>query len=354
MITLNAECHTTRLGEDCYEQAHWAKTQGIYSNPEWYDGVSNTSTLGEFQQAIHKATPDKCPQPCVGGNEEAEPCPPPLEPDSFGACNEPTAPALMTFYMYRAQGTDDYPIENLNLADLAGVMWYLQHEVVGSRPRKFHIERLIRYKVTMKNTQEYFDAFHKQFGPFVAFDSGYARGQSETWEKFGYVVGCQVVNSPHVRYVPSESAEPACFPKDSPVCRSGKWYSLPGPCPDEQVAGKTPACVAQFPGGACPSAVVTGDKDCTYWAEFAGQISLDELEGIDNYDTWWITKDARGGSVPNQNIEYSPSLDRGIGMTFWDEGADEKAGRRRMDAVTKLFKAKFPQWPETLPDPPCA
>jgi len=353
IVTLDADCHTTGMNESCFESVHWAKTQGIYSNPEWYANLTNESDIGEFQMAIHKASPEKCPKPCVGGNKDGKVCPPPQVTDKYGACNEPQAPSLMTFYMYRAQGKDEYPVENLNLADLAGVMWYLQREVVGSRPRKFHIERILRYKVTMKNTDDYFKAFHKQFGPFVAFDEGSAKGRSETWEKYGFVVGCQLVDPDIYSYVPREEMQPGCYPKDSSLCRSGKWYSLPGPCPEEKVDGKTPDCLAKWPGGGCQSAVVTGAHDCTYWAEFAGQIFLDDLEGIDDYNTWWITKNSKGGTIPNENIEYSPHLDKGIGMDFWDEGHSVEAGRKRMDAVAKLFKEKFPAMPATLPEPPC-
>lgn len=205
----------------------------------------------------------------------------------------------------------------------------------------------------MKNTDDYFKAYNKQFGPFVAFDEGSARGRQGTWDKYGYVVGCQLVDPDIYSYEPRGDVQPGCYPKDSPLCHSGKWYSLPGTCPEEKVDAKTPDCIAKWPGGKCGSAVVTGAHDCTYWAEFAGQIFLDELEGISDYNTWWITKDSHGGTIPNKNVEYSPHLDKGIGMSFWDKGHSKEAGRKRMDAVVKLFEEKFPAMPGTLPEPPC-
>jgi hypothetical protein len=33
--------------------------------------------------------------------------------------------------VYRAQGETTYPPENVNVADLGGVMWYLHNEIVG-------------------------------------------------------------------------------------------------------------------------------------------------------------------------------------------------------------------------------
>lgn len=327
-------------------------SEGIFAHPDWYPNLTNASDFGDFQEAVHMASPDVCPMPCVGGNPGSPPCPPPMLTDKYGGCNQPKGPAHMQFYMYRAQGDGEYPVENLNLASLAGVMWYLHHEVVGSRPRKFHVTRILRYKVTMQNTQEYYDRFKKQFGNFVAFDTGRAPGYNDDWDRYGFNVGCQLVSGVFA-YESPPSLQPSCSPPDSPGCTSPKWYSLPGPCPELAQGAKTPDCLAKYPGGRCDSAYVSGQKDCTYWAEFAGQIILSELEGITDYDHWWLKKDAKGGTVPNWNIEYSPSLDKGIGMTFWDDGHNKTRCSERMDAVTKLFKQHFPDYPETLPEPPC-
>merc|ERR1712190_462684 len=149
-------------------------------------------------------------------------------------------------------------------------------------------------------------------------------------------------------YKPSKDVSPACFPLDSPVCNSPTWYSLPGPCPDGHYKTaispneKTEACKRAYPGGHCPSAAVTGERNCTYWPENAGEISLDELEGIDDYDSWWIGHNAHGGEVPNGNMEYNVTSDRGVNMSFWDERHDKDRCTDRMNAVTSLFKEKYP------------
>jgi len=261
-----------------------------------------------------------------------------------------------SFYMYRAQGDDDYPIENVNMADLAGVMWYLHREVIGSTPRKFKIKRIMRYSVTMKVTQDYFDAHPKQFAPFVAYDSGSAIGRQDLWEKYGYVVGCQLLQPEMFNYMPMHDMQPSCHPDRTPeLCGSPKWYSLPGPCPELRHEEKlaNPSCRSEWPGGACRSAVVTGDHDCTYFAAPAGEISLDELVGIKDYDMFWQSRNSKGDLLPNGNVEYVRHLDAGIGIDFWDGGHDKDNCTKRMESVTKLFKAKYPDLPETLPEPPC-
>jgi len=267
-------------------------------------------------------------------------CPPPQVKDASGNCVTVTSPLSMTFYMYRSQDHHTYPLENVNMADLAGAMWYLHREVVASVPRKFNVSRILRYMVTMQNTAPLYQRTHRQFAPFVAFDSGSAPGRTAEWERDGFNVGCQHVDEKLYSYFNLDGAP-------------GRWYSLPGPCPDERVGSKTPACIAKWPGGACETAMVTGAPDCTYYTEFAGEILLDELEGIENYNTWWVGKDANNGTIPNGNIEYKYVADRGVGMDFWNFRQNKTACDARMTAVTKQFKRKYPDLPEALPDYPC-
>merc|ERR1712050_274241 len=73
-----------------------------------------------------------------------------------------TGPCLQEFYMYRAQSDEAYPMENVNTGNLAGVLWYLHNEIVQSTPRKYDVTRVLRLKVTMKNTQELWAAHQSQ------------------------------------------------------------------------------------------------------------------------------------------------------------------------------------------------
>jgi hypothetical protein len=398
------DCHTVKpkKGEKCWDEVFWAMTDGIGGHPEWYKGLDNESYLEEFQAKVHKTAPDKCPKPCEGKTkavfpEEEQPqaqepgvpppekcvpkdltkqcesprimahrgasspaveclCPPPLVMDKNLTCNNcqrPTEPDAITFYMYRAQDSSSFPMENVNMADLAGAMWYIHREVIASTPRKFKIERLLRYSVTMKVTKDYFDKHDKVFGPFVAFDAGSAKGREPIWRDYGFVIGCQMQDTKLFNYVPAPTVSPSCTHRDEAVCVSPTWYSLPGPCPEEKIHDKNADCSTQWPGGMCPSAVVTGEHTCTYFPAPAGEISFDEFEGIEDYKSFWLTKNDQGDLLPNGNVEYDYKTDAGIGMDFWDGRHDKENCTRRMEKVLDLFKEKYPTLPRTLPQPPC-
>lgn len=50
--TTNGLCHTALEGEACYDLVAWAMSDGIYSNPEWYPGLTKDSSFSEFQTAL--------------------------------------------------------------------------------------------------------------------------------------------------------------------------------------------------------------------------------------------------------------------------------------------------------------
>mmetsp|Transcript_63254 Transcript_63254/g.196247 ORF Transcript_63254/g.196247 Transcript_63254/m.196247 type:complete len:446 (-) Transcript_63254:216-1553(-) len=242
----------------------------------------------------------------------------------------PSDASPLTFYMYRAVGGSDFPPENVNTANLAGVMWYLHNEVVQNCPRKFNMERLLRFKVTMRATPELYGQNSRKFDSFVAMDQAKCTVPKCTelhWDPYGYVVGCQPNNVVTVA-VPG-----------APV-----WYSLPGTCPSKFYYEKTAACNAEQPGGACPTSDVTGTRNCTYFLERAGEIRLDELSGIQNYNEVCEQTGQR---------EYDVFTDRGHGSDFWDGKQDAKAGEQRMKRINDLFLEKFPQQEYSLDDPLC-
>jgi len=272
--------------------------------------------------------------PLLGPVPMVAACVPGEELGTDGDCKPANSPALMEFYMYRSKNDDNYHAENVNMASLTGAMWYLQNEVIFTCPRKFGLTRLVRYLVTMKNTQPLFKApLHYQFGQFVQFDSGECTWNrshcEELWKQYGYIVGCQPLDVTNPM-LPNYAGPPA------PV-----WYSLPGTCPSKAFNAKTQACSEAEPGGECfhPD----GSANCTWSAKYAGEVRLDELSGIANYTDFC----ANGGR------EYDKVTDKGVGVDFWDDRRDQTAARERISKVQQAFQQKYPSWPATLGEPPC-
>eukprot|EP00415_Alexandrium_ostenfeldii_P000936 UN0936 len=147
------------------------------------------------------------------------------------------------------------------------------------------------------------------------------------WTPFGYVVGCQPNNVGQVA-----------------VPGSPSWYSLPGTCPNKFYYEKTAECNSAEPGGACLTADVTGERNCTYFLERAGEIRLDELTGLTNYNKVCQESGVR---------EFDMDQDMGVGTKFWNGKTDASGGSRRMQAVKDLFAQKFPDMPADLDDPTC-
>lgn len=249
----------------------------------------------------------------------------------------------MSFYMYKA-ATDELgsrvghtKLGNDNLGNLAGVLWQTHKEVVSVCPRKHNINRIIRYIVTMKNPDGLFKSpLHFQFGPYTEFQNGQCMFNnshcSSLWEKYGYAVGC----------TPKSSLDPADPVYQKPT--DAVLFSLPGRCPSQPLdaaSGKPAACMISEPGGECWTP--DGSPTCTWKAEYAGEVRLDELSGIaDPYNFC-----AAGG------IEYNPLTDKGVGTTFWDSRRDPAAGERRVLAAMELFRLKYPNYPLTLGEPKC-
>jgi len=374
-------CHDVVPGEPCYFSVHWAKTVGIFDHPEWYPGLAPDSTLAQFQLVLHKQGAENCTSaaPCgaealekqLGASEAA----PAARQPAF-----PLGPRAQTFYMYRAQSEAVYPLENINAADLAGVFWYLHREVVGSTPRKYKIDRIKRFKVTVKNTWEFWNAHKRQFGAFVAYDAGRCTTPvcKDMYHQYGFIVGCQVQPLSVAAYTSRSQTNWQCKAGED-ECKAPIWYSLPGPCPSLGLSNdeisqqktnldvnkyKTPECLQRMPGGHCPPGLVAnGDPTCTYSYEEAGEIFLDELVGIGDYEEFWkfsYTKCADGvaqGTLPASTVcvhnkEYDFDTDEGVGTSFWNGRQDKAKCAERMEKARALFRAKFPQYPD-LEEPAC-
>mmetsp|Transcript_20596 Transcript_20596/g.47609 ORF Transcript_20596/g.47609 Transcript_20596/m.47609 type:complete len:243 (+) Transcript_20596:1-729(+) len=229
------------------------------------------------------------------------------------------------------------------MTNLAGAMWYLHNEVVwheGGRSGTYFsspVTRILKFRIQYKATQTLLN-LGMNFGVMNAFDSGACTGpfECDNFQKAGYVVGCETwpdgpANFPHTQWNNLNHYEGAT------------WYSLPGECPSKSYKEKTPECIKDEPGGMCPKGKTpTGTYDCTWTYEQVGQISIDELEGIDDYEAF-----KNGGGR-----EYEPKSDKGVHMSFWDGLTDPAACARRVASAERMFRQKYPDLPP-LEDPKC-
>eukprot|EP00928_Gymnodinium_smaydae_P033246 TRINITY_DN23861_c0_g1_i1.p1 TRINITY_DN23861_c0_g1~~TRINITY_DN23861_c0_g1_i1.p1 ORF type:complete len:470 (+),score=47.81 TRINITY_DN23861_c0_g1_i1:60-1469(+) len=250
---------------------------------------------------------------------------------------QPSAAPVQTFYMYRAQGDTTYPPENVNLASLGGVLWYVHNEVACHCPRRFDITRILRYKVHVKATTPLLQT-GRHFGIRYSFDSGKCTGpwdpKKDTWDKYGYVVGCNDMVHDGFPF-PSWLAK---YPKAA-------WYSIPGKCSSRTWEKATWDCKALEPGGVC-NGIPTGQGNCTFSYEDAGSVNLDDIVGIGNHT----------GFCEDHCREYSFHMDGGsCGVSWWDDKRNVTRNQQRMDDVDAAFKRKYPSLPseKELPPPVC-
>jgi len=237
---------------------------------------------------------------------------------------------IHTFYLYRSMGDNDYPMENVNAANLGGVLWYLHNEVVNTAYRKFGITRIIRFKVSMTATDR-LASLGMSFGVRFAYDSQTCTGAGP-WNGPG---SCDKYYQEYGNFVGCNSLGKYPFPMASqgfPVhYADAKWYSLP----------KEGACRCEE-GKACTP---TGADDCTYTVERAGEIYVSDLESIGDYN----------GFVGSGQKEYDQGQDKGVGNSFWDQKFDDYLCSRRIQALDALFRNKNPEYPgdRELPEPDC-
>merc|ERR1719343_1250291 len=110
-------------------------------------------------------------------------------------------------------------------------------------------------------------------GTRYAFDFGQCTGPyncPRAFEEYGYFVGCNYV-----------SEWPTAQWRHKNFYPSAIWYSLPGACSSRRYYDQDAECKVADPGGLCRN--VTGQGNCTFSFKRAGELSLDEIEGIANF-----------------------------------------------------------------------
>lgn len=58
-------CHDAVVGDMCYNDTIWAKSYAIHTRPEWYSGLTHTSSFADFQAHLHHCFWGRCPMPCA-------------------------------------------------------------------------------------------------------------------------------------------------------------------------------------------------------------------------------------------------------------------------------------------------
>lgn len=275
------------------------------------------------------------------------------------------APQKFTYYLYRAATDESYPLENVNLANLPGVMAYIHHEVVcaGGCPRKFGITRILRYKITSKATEAAFWACKNnpgeceysvspwsnkyspqgvghQFMRFVGFDRG-----KRAWTPGGLPsVGCA-----------SNEINATFYHHDY---EGATYYSLPGRCSSMEWNKVTEECLTNEPGGECESADAVGRNGCTWHAEAIGEVRLDDLTGITNHGSFckhggreWVSDgDNIWHSWCAKYGKWGPGDGAGRGRLqnnkkpcFWNGRSDPLRNRQRVLRVRREFEKRYPE-----------
>lgn len=60
----DGSCGTPKPGSDCREHVDWVMQRAIFTNPEYYPGLTPNSTFEEFQMMCHQRVYADCPKPC--------------------------------------------------------------------------------------------------------------------------------------------------------------------------------------------------------------------------------------------------------------------------------------------------
>ena len=91
---------------------------------------------------------------------------------------------------------------------------------------------------------------------------------------------------------------------------------------------------------------------CTYHAEEAGHILIDEVPGVNGNFSGHEKLCAAGGmAYVQENVQEGK--DRGIKDSFWDHFLDKERCDWRVEQFAKAFRDKYPDDPAIMNGPPC-
>lgn len=216
--------------------------------------------------------------------------------------------------------------------------------------RRWAWQRGVRIPSLQDNTdlavQSFFESYSTvvQTGVRVAFDRGACTGAfkgkddcKKVWDAYGYIVGCnELGKGPYPSCPPhgSDHGEGYC-----PIAYPGAvWYSLPGPCPDDEFDKCSQRREHESPGGYCTGSPI-GSSNCTWTYEEAGEIDIDELVGIkERYGDH--NHFCKQGCL--EYVKHGWEKDRGRCIDWWDYQHDEARNLQRMQEVDDMFKRKYP------------
>lgn len=57
-------CHTATEGEECYTNVEWVMNKGVNRHPEWYPGLTESSSFDDVQLYLSATPSEHCPTPC--------------------------------------------------------------------------------------------------------------------------------------------------------------------------------------------------------------------------------------------------------------------------------------------------
>lgn len=71
-LQMRTDCHTSVVGDQCYEEVLWAMQTGIFEHREWYPSLSEVSSFEDFQRHLHGVArlSEVCAEPCAAQAQE--------------------------------------------------------------------------------------------------------------------------------------------------------------------------------------------------------------------------------------------------------------------------------------------